>query len=296
MSFGLDFLKDATVEAVSTTQTRGGGVAKPKLPENADLRLFASGRIYPSKAFAEKYELEFVPKVNRTPEDMNATLEVVGNGMDIFSSNDWGMVQLEKEVIFACMVPKAAAKVDMWASTSYDKESGEPKASVFTQGANTFAKKRLVGMIADAYGIDWTKVEYVDLTFATQAEYQMISPNGLYNLPKLVAAGENKGKATYIRRENVNIFPLIVAEVKEVEVKDAPKTEAAPSLFAKKEETPTDASPEQPADVQDTPEPSSEAQAQSADMLAEDNAEKAPTDNEGDWALSESIQKPADQE
>ena len=224
----LSFLQDVKLEAVKNVATKSKATVV-KLPEHADLRLFPNGRVYPSKEFAEAYKLEFMPK--EILEGQTEPTAVVGNGLEIFSSKDWGMIQGKLpegvEIIFCAPIPKALPKVDMWASTKYD-EKNSPKASVFTQGANTFAKTRLVPMIASAYGIDWDTTEYVDLKVDTT---QIIGePSGLYHLPKIVSTGPHKGKADYIRRENLTICPLIVADVKATAPTKAEETESAPDI------------------------------------------------------------------
>ena len=199
----VSFLKDIKLEAVVKSAPKSRSAA-PTLPENADLRVFKNGKVFPSKAFAERAELEFVTKVDGI---------VSGNGLDIFSSLDWGMIQgkLPQEVMFLATVPKSLAKVDMWASTKYD-ESGTPKASVFTQGSNTFAKTQLVPMLAAVYAIDWEVTDYVDLEVVQDSP--IVSPTGVYHLPKKVTTGKYKGESTYIRRENLNICPLVVKDAK----------------------------------------------------------------------------------
>lgn len=207
----LSFLTDVKLEAVKKAAPKGRTVI-PKLPETADLRLFANGRVYPSKTFAERAGLEFMPK-EITEVEGNTIATIVGNGLEIFSSKDWGMIkgQLSQELIFCAPVPKALPKVDMWASTKYN-EDNKPKASVFTQGVNTFAKERLVPMVADIYGVNWEETEYVD--FKVVEDSVMVSPNNLYHLPKIVSTGKDKGKSDYIRRENLTVCPLVIEFVK----------------------------------------------------------------------------------
>lgn len=231
----LDFLKDVEVEAIKKSAPKGK-TSVPSLPTEADLRVFPNGKVFPSEAFAAKMNLEFQARKNVAPEGEDPQLEVVGNGLDIFRSSEWGMLKgaLEQEVLFMCTVPKALAKVDMWGSTKYE-EDGSPKASVLTQGANTFAKKRLVPMIAEVYGINWDEALFVDLSF--NEEYPIVSPTGIYHLPKIVSTGEKKGTATYIRRENLTICPLVVAHVEG----KTHKTEPTPDVIAEK--TPVDENP-----------------------------------------------------
>lgn len=202
----LDFLTDITIEAVKKP-TKTKKVSAPKLPESADLRVFGSGRVYPSETFAKEGNLEFQ---GRTVLEDGTLSPVMGNGLDIFSSKKWGMIagKLPSELIFVSTAPKSEAKVDMWASTKYDKVTGEPGSSVFTQGASTFSKTILVDMLADIYGIDWSIVSYVDLTVSR--ENVIASPDGIYHLPKIVSGGAHKGEDTYVRRENITICPLVI--------------------------------------------------------------------------------------
>ena len=214
----LSFLKDVKLEVVKKA-TPKVKTSVPKLPTEADLRVFPSGRVYPSEAFAAEYDLEFKPKVALV-EGEEPTV-IVGNGFDIFSSEKWGMLmgKMPQELVFVAAVPKSAAKVDLWASTKYDADTNTPKASVFLQGASTFSKDVLVPMLASVYGIDWNTVEFVDFTISR--ENTVASENNIYHLPKIVSNGKYKGDDTYIRRENLTICPLVVSYTELKEVGDA---------------------------------------------------------------------------
>lgn len=223
MSMDLSFLQD--VKAKPIIKEAKARPALPKLPENADLRVFGSGRVYPSKAFAEEMNLEFRPKGTREVDGVEVADVVLGNGLDIFASTKWAQVKdLPVDLVFITAVPKAEAKVDMWASTKYDEE-GTPKASVFTQGASTFSKTILVPMLATIYGVDWDNTEYVDLVVSR--ENVIASETGIYHLPKIVSTGARKGEDTYSRRENVTICPLIVSHT---EAKKAKEEEAMSNM------------------------------------------------------------------
>jgi hypothetical protein len=215
----LDFLSNVTLETVKVETKK---VSTDKLPIKADIRVFANGKVYPSIAFAAKHALDFVPRVNVAEEGQPENLVLVGNGLDIFRSSDWGMIadKLPKEILFVAVVPKAEPKVDMWGSCKYDKDTGEPKSSILTQGSNTFAKTVLVGYLENVLGVVWEAVEYVDLVVVT--EHTMTSSNNVYHLPKTVSTGTRKGEADSVRRENLSIHPLVLAP-KEVEVLDADK-------------------------------------------------------------------------
>ena len=221
----LDFLSNVTLETVKVEAKK---VSTDKLPTNGDIRVFANGKVYPSIEFAAKHSLDFVPRVNVAEEGQPENLVLVGNGLDIFRSSDWGMIAdtLPKEILFVAVVPKAEPKVDMWGSCKYDKETGEPKSSILTQGSNTFAKTVLVGYLENVLGVVWEAVEYVDLVVVT--EHTMTSSNNVYHLPKTISTGARKGEPDSVRRENLFIHPLVLAP-KEVEVLDADKVTGANS-------------------------------------------------------------------
>jgi hypothetical protein len=207
----LSFLKDVKLEVVIKA-TPKQKISTPKLPTEADLRVFSNGKVYPSEAFAKEYDLEFKPKVTlaEVAAEGEEPTVIVGNGLDIFTSKKWGMImgQLPTELVFVTAVPKSAAKVDLWASTKYDGDTNTPKASVFLQGVSTFSREVLVPMLADIYEIDWETAEYVD--FNVSREDIVASENSIYHLPKVVSTGQHKGEDTYVRRENLTICPLIV--------------------------------------------------------------------------------------
>ena len=277
----LDFLNNVELDTVAPKAK----VATPKLPVDADIRVFANGRVYPSEAFAKEFALEFVKKA---VDSLSGTTYVVGNGLDIFDSKRWGAIKgkLPQELIFISAVPKGVAKVDMWGSTSYD-DKGEPKASVLTQGSNTFAKKQLVPMLADIYGINWETTVYVDLK--VDREHTISSPTGIYHLPKLISGGKHKGEDTYIRREFIVVNPLTVEHKEEKEAKDAKQldifedTSKAPSTddMATFTEDKPEITPEA------TPEPEVEPVIADAipEAKQEKNAEPEDTDKgDMDWA------------
>lgn len=201
----LDFLTDFKLKPVDQVAP----VKKKKvvkLPTTADLRVYSTGKIYPSAAFATANELEYQDR----EELPDGKFDIKGNGVDIWSSKDWSMVQgqLPQDLLFAAIVPKAMAKVDLWMSTNYNSDH-TPKGSVYTQGAGTFGKNTLLPMLTEVYGIDWEKVDYVDLSMDEQT---LSVENGIYHIPKIVASGKSKGEATYIRRQHIEIHPLVVSD------------------------------------------------------------------------------------
>ena len=231
----LSFLSDIKLEPVSKAKAK---VEIVKLPgDDAHIRVFGSGKVFPSKAFALGGALEFVPKAVVLE---GSKPEVIGNGFDIFSSEEWGMLQgkLPQPVLFCYVIPKSYAKVDLWANTKY-AEDGTPKASVFTQGTSVFSKGQLLKIISEAYEIDWNKVDYVDMVILV--DQPVVHPLGIYDIPKIVSGGAKKGTITHIRRQNVTVCPLVI---KHTEFLKIPKTPSeAPVLekgtpFDEKVETP----------------------------------------------------------
>lgn len=74
-------------------------------------------------------------------------------------------------------------------------------------------------MLAAIYGVNWDTTDYVDLKVMT--ENRMASPNNVYQLPKIVSSGKFKGEDTYERRENIDVFPLVVVHEEAKKVKEA---------------------------------------------------------------------------
>ena len=207
----LSYLKKVVLEEVpaNVPGTRTGTSSIVKQPTDADLRVFKNGRVYPSAAFLEANGFEYKAKIETVdPVTGNVKVTVIGNGLDIFSSTNWTMVKgLEEEVIFCAIIPRQGnPKIDLWGSCQY--KEGLPVGTLLDQGASTFGKTSLVDMLASAYGVDWSTAKHVDLK--VELDIPMVSESGVYHLPKLVARGEKKGKATYVRRELINIFPLTV--------------------------------------------------------------------------------------
>lgn len=209
-----DFLKNVTLEEVPVKKKSGGTTKIVKTPgEGADFRIYPDGKIYPSEAFALKHNLMFKAKVDG---------EYTGNGIDIFSSDDWGMIKgkIEQTVVFLSVIKRGEPKIDMWGSCSFDEE-GNPKTDIFTQGKNTFSKTRLVAMLESAFNLKKEEVKYFDIK--VEEEQVIAHPSGVYHLPKVVSSGEHKGEPTYQRRENITICPISLVEAPVVVVDEVSK-------------------------------------------------------------------------
>lgn len=206
----IDFSKLKNVSLQTVKRPAAARAATPKLPEGPGLlRVFHTGKIFPSQELATEANLEYAKRVHAIAEDPTTPLEPVNNGLDIYSSKQWNMfpAEIEQEYILANVVAKKEAKVSVFGSTKYDKETGEPTTSVLTQGTQSFVKDELLEMISRVFLIDWSKVSYVDLKMS--AENAMAPhPTNVYFLPKMITKGAKAGTASYVRREDISVMPL----------------------------------------------------------------------------------------
>lgn len=193
----LSFLQNVEVavveEAKTTTKSSYG------LPTGNAIRVYASGKVFPSLDLVAKYNLEYTKK----------DAENSGNGFDIFKSTNWGgfPVNAPQTYLFIAAVPKTMPKVDLFSSCGYDKETGEPIASVTKQGRGSFGKE-LVELVKEVFGTEIEKGSFVDLTIEDSVKVE--APNGLYFIPKTITRGEKKGQMDAVRRENLTVNPLVL--------------------------------------------------------------------------------------
>lgn len=194
------FLKNTTLNKVEEkTQATNKNTSTKKLERNptngASLRLFKDGSIYPSQECVDNYDLEYNERT------LTTTSPTDGNGFDIIDSRQWNMYPEDATpVVFIAAVPKKSGLVDLFASA---KKEG---ISVMTQGSKTFGPT-LIQMLEEVYNVELFKdSKYVDLVIVEDTA--MTAEDGIYNVPKTVAKGENKGMMTTKRRENITVNPL----------------------------------------------------------------------------------------
>ena len=210
----LEMLKGITLAEVQAPAK--GGSSGPRVVkepvEGAQLRVFKNGRVYSSPGFAASFSLEYQAKleeVDTITGDVSTT--VVGAGLDIFSSEGWKMAEelnLPQTLLFVAITPRQGnGKIDVFGSVQYN-EDGSPKKTLLEGGPITFGKEILVPLLESVYEVNFEETPFVDLIVNT--DYPMVSPNDVYILPKVVARGEKKGQASYVRRETIDIFPLTV--------------------------------------------------------------------------------------
>lgn len=231
MSFSLGFLSGLSIQEISANAPRLAKKDSNPAPTFMGFRVHKDGSVFPSEALVQKFNLEY-PKATVTnkplfnsedgsplkdEEGNPVTKRVVdtpdgSNGFDVFMLHTWTQAENRESmpnVILVAVSPKKSDKVDLFSNTKYN-DDGTPKSSVLDQGALTFGKDALLPMIKEVYGIEIGEEGFLDLEVVVSENVRSISPSGIFNLPKLITRGEKKGKADFVRRENVDIFPLVV--------------------------------------------------------------------------------------
>lgn len=199
----MDFSFLDNVELSEVTPAAGRVSRGDSNPENADLRVFSTGEVYPSKALVEEFDLEFQAEGS----------DVVENGFDLIDSKLWGMLPDNTPRFLAiATVPKNGAKAGYRKPMLFGKcrkKDGKPIQSVVDQGS-TASGKLLLDYLEEVLGVTIAEgANFVDLNIVR--EHKLASPNGVYNLPYTVRKGDDAGALRSVRRENCEIFPLIVA-------------------------------------------------------------------------------------
>lgn len=217
----LSFLKGITLKSNEEVKpafitTKAARPSIDRSPVNADLRVFRDGSIYPSKALVEKFNLEYVGK-----DHVYAEGEAQANGFDIVSSKTFpNTSHLEASFLLIGVVAKSLPKVDVFGSTTYvsdkdvEKDStlvlNAAKSSVLDQGANTFGKEVLIPMLKEVYGFEFGENDkFVDLMIVS--DQPLVTSDGNYFIPKRITRGEKKGQLDIVVRQNIDLFPLVLA-------------------------------------------------------------------------------------
>lgn len=207
----LDFLSKITVDDPATMKKPGGtGNRKAWNPiaEVLALRVWKDGSIFPSEALVKWFNLDY--------RDKGAVNQ--GNGLDVFSSEQFPIFKTPKTLILINVVDKEKPKVDLFGTAGYD-EKGVPTTSVLDQGAPTFGKKTLLPLIKSVYGVEPNEAGFIDLILlgsdGPDATTSFLLPDGktLCHVPKTVSRGDKQGEGSYIRRENPRLYVLYPADL-----------------------------------------------------------------------------------
>jgi hypothetical protein len=208
----LSFLSQVTVAAVEAVKKPVTRVAKQYQPVTADLRIHASGAIYPSDALIAEFNLEYTDKGSDAPSF----------GMDVIDVAQMPAIQSPERFLAVSFVPKSAPKVDLFGMTKFS-EDGTPMTKVGEQGSATFGKETLLPLLAEVYAAVPNEEGFIDLNILRDMPFT--SPNGIFMFPKTVSRGEKKGEISYTRRENQTVYALIAVTP---EGAPAPEEEAQP--------------------------------------------------------------------
>jgi len=258
--FGLDFLNDIKVEEVAS-KSAPRPARKANLSPAEDfigIRIWKNGAVYPSKALVDAFHLEYPTKVKRTvnveqpvtgPDGTVSTQSIakdemvvpegtVANGLDVFTLSSWTQIdeatRSARKLILVGISPKSASKVDLFNISKYN-EDGSPKMSVMEQGALTFGAENLLPMLEECYGTTPNEDGFIDLCIVTGMNLAAKVPNGIFLLPKVITRGKDAGKADFVRRENIAVYPMTVAD----NHLSAPKAVKAEDIVVSYEDVPT---------------------------------------------------------
>lgn len=167
---------------------------KEKNPTGMTIRILANGEVYPSQELVDALHLEYENK------DQNNNY-----GLDIVDSKQWvPTAELPRMLLFA-VTKKSESKIDLFGTCRFN-EDGTPKSSVLTQGTDS---PTLLQLVKDL-GYLTPEQKYCDLQFVMNRPLR--TTDGIYNLPKVIERGERAGEATYIRRENIVLYPVNTVE------------------------------------------------------------------------------------
>jgi len=208
------FLEGLELTEVQASATRGGKKANPN-PDNADIRVFATGEVYPSLALTEEFQLEYQPEGSAEVE----------NGLDLIDSNQWDMLpDGVPQFLAVAIVSKGEARKPHLFGKSRKGEDGTPIHSVNDQGS-TASGKALIAALEATLGFEFAEGQsFVDLDI--DREHLLASPNGIYNLPRVQMKGEKAGTLTFVRRENCDIYPMTIhGQVETQETAEEPAEE-----------------------------------------------------------------------
>ena len=209
----LSFLKNVEVKEVAV-KAKAERVKLDKSPvEGASFRVYKNGRIFTAESIADEFSLEFGSKeevlIPGKDSSEDKTKEIVsGNGLDIFSSENWQMIATPAPMLFVAVVPRNGnPKIDVYGSCTYE-EDGTPKRSIHNNTISTFVKEFLIPQLEEVYGVNFEEVDFVDLIMNT--EYGIKAPRGVFSIPKTVSRGDSKGELVFLTRKNITVYPLTI--------------------------------------------------------------------------------------
>lgn len=242
----LAFLSEVKLDANAGKPERKARAKKSSNPEEADLRLFKNGSIYPSAKLVERFDLEYRSK-SYTETGEVVEPEFKGNGFDVCDSKEFLAFKVSQRVLTISPVNRDMDRINIFGSVTCftpaeeekgDGKAGVPKASVMNQGSSTFGKE-LLKSLEEVYGVIPNAQGYIDLQLiGKDEENNGWTFEGPVFIPKRVVRGDKEGQLTVTRRENSThwvLYPVmetagkvgdvIVAEEEEDEMDSVPQQE-----------------------------------------------------------------------
>lgn len=165
-------------------------------PTGLALRIFSTGKVYPSQELVNKFDLEYKPRVTDREQE--------GNGLDVFDSHAWTPLKEYPRMIMFYSIPRKEIKVELFARCLYN-DSNNPKSSVMSQGAES---PFLLGL-CKSMGYLTDDQKYVDLVMV---DVPVTPEEGIAYIPKKIEKGPKAGEETYERREHVVLYPFNTPE------------------------------------------------------------------------------------
>lgn len=181
-------------------------------------------------------------------EDIEAH-ENLSCGFDIIDTAIWPNFPKEAglRLVYIAAVARYAGKVDLFNSCKYVTENdvvkgnidgvvviqGDAKTTVSEQGGNEYTKSgEFLSLICEVYGLDEEAIKaekFLDLEIKVENVLIQTDKEGkedkfaLWQVPKEVSRGEEKGKSTIITRIGIRPMVLIPVNIDELQTK-YPKT------------------------------------------------------------------------
>jgi hypothetical protein len=123
-------------------------------------------------------------------------------GFDVFTSKDWGQIDVNENILFAAIVPTVESKIDV---LGYNHKGRPAKAEEVYEVPPSKGGSILYSKLVEVFN---GEPENGSFHIYFDTKYQMVTPNNVYYIPKTFSKGANAGQPTYVRRENINVYPI----------------------------------------------------------------------------------------
>lgn len=201
-------ISDETLKFLKSVQLNVQHSAKQPVehtpPDSVFMRVFKNGKTYWSNDAIRMYNLQYQPKKEKISTTGKVSYIKEGNAIDIFTSTDWSQLSIkpEQELIFVSIAARNFGNYDTADGTWYT--DGVIPSRRLEEG--DWLSKDAMKLLTDTYDLDWSE-GHID--FCILEEYQIVANNAVYYIPKVGKRGKLKGKLTYVRRDNAQVYALV---------------------------------------------------------------------------------------